>query len=243
MAHSDYIVYVDESGDHSLKNVHATYPVFALAFCVFKKSDYIENVVPRFQELKFRFWGHDTVVLHEHDIRKTRDGAFLILNNPEIRTAFMTALSSVIGEAPFEIFATVVRKEKLLAKYAQPANPYELSLLFCMEELHRWLDKQPGESGKTVNLVFECRGKQEDNDLELEFRRICDNRPQCLSTGVNFKARPYEIRFVPKKANSTGLQLADLIARPIGLHCLNPIQPNRAYDGLKSKIKLLKTFP
>ena len=46
-----------------------------------------------------------------------------------------------------------------------------------------------------------------------------------------------------KKANSTGLQLADLVARPIGLHALHPEQPNRAFESLKPKITLLKTFP
>jgi len=35
---SDFIVYVDESGDHGLKTVDQNYPVFALAFCVFTKS-------------------------------------------------------------------------------------------------------------------------------------------------------------------------------------------------------------
>jgi len=42
--------------------------------------------------------------------------------------------------------------------------------------------------------------------------------------------------FAEKKANLLGLQLADLIARPIGRHVLNPNQPNRAFDILSSKI-------
>ena len=31
----DYIVYVDESGDHSLVSIDQRFPVFALVFCVF----------------------------------------------------------------------------------------------------------------------------------------------------------------------------------------------------------------
>jgi hypothetical protein len=34
---STYIVYVDESGDHSLNTVDENYPVFVLAFCIFHK--------------------------------------------------------------------------------------------------------------------------------------------------------------------------------------------------------------
>ena len=34
---SDYVVYVDESGDHSLERIDPDYPVFVLALCVFHK--------------------------------------------------------------------------------------------------------------------------------------------------------------------------------------------------------------
>jgi hypothetical protein len=46
-----------------------------------------------------------------------------------------------------------------------------------------------------------------------------------------------------KAANSTGLQLADLTARPIGLSALRPGQPNRAFDIIRSKLGGLKCFP
>ena len=36
-------------------------------------------------------------------------------------------------------------------------------------------------------------------------------------------------------ANLTGLQLADLVARPIGLNCIRPEQANQAFDVLKNK--------
>lgn len=32
---SDYVVYVDESGDHSLASIDPDYPVFVLALCIF----------------------------------------------------------------------------------------------------------------------------------------------------------------------------------------------------------------
>lgn len=78
-------------------------------------------------------------------------------------------------------------------------------------------------------MVVECRGKKEDNELELEFRRICD--------GANRLGRhlPFEIVFADKKVNSAGLQLADLVARPIGLSVIRAGQPNRAFGVLKKK--------
>ena len=70
MSFSDYIVYVDESGDHGLENIDPEYPLFVLAFCIFKKADYISQIVPALQDIKFRYWGHDAVILHERDFRK-----------------------------------------------------------------------------------------------------------------------------------------------------------------------------
>lgn len=74
-AHSDYIVYVDESGDHSLESINPEYPLFVLSFCIFRKAAYTNSVTPAVRNLKFETFGHDMVILHEHDIRKKR-GAF-----------------------------------------------------------------------------------------------------------------------------------------------------------------------
>ena len=35
---SNFIVYVDESGDHGMQTVDPNYPLFVLAFCVFYKK-------------------------------------------------------------------------------------------------------------------------------------------------------------------------------------------------------------
>ena len=41
----DYIVYVDESGDHSLTSIDPQYPIFVLAFCLFDKEKYAEKIM------------------------------------------------------------------------------------------------------------------------------------------------------------------------------------------------------
>jgi len=73
--------------------------------------------------------------------------------------------------------------------------------------------------------------KDEDAKLELEFRRICDGK------NAVGKMPNLDIRFMDKKHNSTGLQLADLVAHPIGKHVINQAQANRAYDVLESKFR------
>jgi hypothetical protein len=229
MAFSDYIVYADESGDRSLTSINPQYPVFVLAFCVVHKPTYIDSIVPAFQRLKFDFWGHDSVVLHSHEIRKEH-GDFNILRNAETRATFLDRLTSVIETADFMIIAAVIDKVRHVEKYTTPADPYEIALAFCMERLQRHLINRD-QADRTTHVQVECRGKAEDAKLELEFRRICDGK------NAIGKMPNLDIRFMDKKHNSTGLQLADLVAHPIGRHAINPDQPNRAYNLLEPKFR------
>lgn len=66
----DYLVFVDESGDHGLKHYGPEYPVFVLLFVIVKKDEDVAHVCPEVQRFKLDFWGHDAVVLHETDFRK-----------------------------------------------------------------------------------------------------------------------------------------------------------------------------
>ena len=231
--YSDYIVYVDESGDHGLKNIDPQYPIFSLAFCIFKKADYMRDIAPALNEMKFKYWGHCDVVLHEHDIRKSMSGDWSILNDAATRSEFMTDISGLIQTTPFEVIASVINKQDLI-RYPTPRNPYELAMLFCMERLNNWLVRN-GQSGKQIQIQFEARGKTEDTELELEFRRICDNAAGTVSSKTDFSNIDYRIKFLDKKSNSTGLQIADLVARPIGLHVLRPEQENQAFEIIKEK--------
>jgi hypothetical protein len=229
MEFGDYIVYVDESGDHSLVSINQQNPVFVLAFCVFEKSAYFSRIVPAVGRLKFDFWGHDCIVLHSHEIRKAQ-GDFSILLNTTTRNAFIGRVNSLIEEVPFTVIAAVIDKQRHVNRYADPANPYAIALTFCMERLQHWL-RERGQENKKTHVVVECRGRTEDAKLELEFRRTADGH-NALGTMPNL-----DIRFMDKKHNSTGLQLADLVAHPIGRHVINPGQANRAYELIEPKFR------
>lgn len=234
MEFSDYIVYADESGDHSLTSIDPQHPVFVLAFCLVHKPTYINSIVPAFQRLKFEFWGHDSVVLHSHEIRKEH-GDFNILRNAETRAKFLDRLNGVIEAADFTIIAAVIDKQRHVEKYSEPAGPYEIALAFCMERLHRCLMER-GQADRKTYVQVECRGAAEDAKLELEFRRVCDGQ-NAVGPMPNL-----DIRFMDKKHNSTGLQLADLVVHPIGRHAIKPNQPNRAYDILETKFRRGPSF-
>ena len=136
----------------------------------------------------------------------------------------MNELSCLIDDAEFTIVSTVIDKNRLIETYASPNNPYELALLFCLERAFGFLQGIQQHDCKT-HIVVERRGRREDNELELAFRRICD--------GENYwgKRFNFEIVFADKKINSAGLQSVDLTAaRPIGLKIVRPAQTNRAWN-------------
>jgi len=240
--HSDYLIFVDESGDHGLVTLDKEFPVFALVFCIISKHDYINALVPAVQRLKIDIWGHDQIILHEHDIRKEK-GMFAVLrSNKELRENFYERLSQIIADAPITLIASIIDKPKLLSKYTNPFNPYELALRFCMERALNYLSLE-GEVGKRVHILLEARGKNEDDQLELEFRRICGNQCDWHYKTLDFQKMKFDPLFVSKSSNCTGLQIADLVARPIALNYLRPDQPNRSWEILKSKQPRTKRFP
>lgn len=223
----DSIIYVDESGDHG--PVSAEYPIFVLAFCLFRKEQYVKDVSCSMQHLKLEYFGHDAVVLHEREIRK-KPGPFKLLQDPSVGARFMDDLNQLVEDANFTLVACAIRKDRLSTGYAWPENPYHLAMKFGLERIanHFGLD----ETSPLLHVVCECRGEVEDKDLELAFRRSCDQDGNSLGRRL-----PLELVLAPKLGNYCGMQLADLIARPIGRHLLQPAQPNRAWDILRTKFR------
>ena len=222
-----YIVYVDESGDHSLQSIDENYPIFVLAFCVFHKRHYSEAIVPALEKFKFNHFGHDQVVLHENEIRKEK-GIFNLFKSREQKNEFLGELTNIIEHSNFILISCTIDKRLLTKPSDLEANPYHTALGFCMETLHGFLKEKNQQQNKT-HIVVECRGNKEDKELELEFRRICDGNNRL---GIPL---PFEVIFSDKKVMSSGLQLADLVARPIGLKTLRPEQENRAFEVLEPK--------
>ncbi len=223
MNFNEYIIYADESGDHYLGPSDADYPIFVLVFCLFKKTVYFNKIVPSFQQFKFETFGHDMVVLHGHDIKR-QVKPFTFLKSKSKRDEFMRRMASLIGGCDMTVIATAIEKRKLVEQYVNPNNPYDLALEFCMERASKFLHGKSSTSG-IVHIVVESRGNVEDRTLRMTFDR------------VNGKlSNMFAIKFANKQTNSTGLQIADLIATPVGRHVLHPDRFNRAWVEIERKL-------
>lgn len=234
---SDFIVYVDESGDHSLTSIDPDYPIFVLAFCIFEKHQEIDKIESAIRQFKFHYFGHDLVIFHENEIRKDKKD-FRFLKSKEIKEQFISKLTDIIEKSNFSICASVIEKKKLQAHQIQDFHAYHFALKDCLETLFLFIQEK-GQANKITHIIVESRGDKEDKALEAEFLRICDGENQFQ------KRLPFQLKLASKQINSAGLQIADLIARPIGLSVLKPEQNNRAMEILKNKFcpNRLKRFP
>ena len=227
--YSDYIIYADESGDPNPASIDANYPVFVVNFCVFRKDHYAASVLPAVAAFKFEHFGHDTVVLHEHDIRR-RNPPFTLLHDRRTHVAFMDGLNHLFTEMNFDIISTVVDKRRLTEQQSDAADLYLVALQLCLERAHLFFESR-GQSNRITHVVLESRGRREDNEM---VRALSQNRSAAEELVNTISG--LEIVFADKKTNSAGMQIADLTAGPIGRRFIRPEQVNRAWALLEAKL-------
>lgn len=232
---SDYIIFADESGSPTLTTIDPDYPIFVLVFCIIDKWIYAEKIQPAIKKLKFEFFGHDLAIIHAREIRKPQ-GDFLFLLNSALRQQFIERLNKVIADAEFHLVYSIVDKEALVHTYSNRFDPYYVALGMCLERTAGFL-KERQQEGMLTHIIAESRGRTEDKSLAQEFQRIMDGGHDGGMTG-SYPACdiPLELKFVEKKINSVGLQLADLAGHPIGRKQITALQLNRAYDIIAPKI-------
>lgn len=240
------IVYLDETGDHSLELVDRDFPIFALVMLICDSGSYSQQIVPAFCHLKFRHFGHEAVIIHSRDIRKAQ-GDFGFLTDAAMRSQFYEQLNQIMRDCDYRLIASVIRKQVHKERYGLWAeNPYDLALKFALERLLPLLE----EAGQCeVHLIAEARGKREDNELRLSFLRTVNDGTEYVSA-ERFRRIQFRLDFKPKAMNIIGTQMADLAAYPIARHVLDPSKPNPAYDIIKGKfyvgpgwVRGLKVFP
>jgi hypothetical protein len=138
--YSDFVVYVDESGDYSIESINLRYPLFVLAFCIIKKKIYANNISPAVRMLKFDTFGHDMVIFHEHELRK-KEGSFSKLGKLQ-RDALLESLSSVIDESNFTIVPIIIDKSALKRSGLDLPHAYHLAMRFGLEQVYKFLESE-----------------------------------------------------------------------------------------------------
>ena len=232
---------MDESGDANW-SVSEQFPVLCLSFCIFNKDKYIQDLIPKFNALKFKYWGSDNIVFHERDFSKIdqiKDKAlaskYAIFRDKELKDSFMDELTHIIKNADLEIVAVLLDKKNFPKKY-QEHDPYHICLSRGLRQVHDFLrNKSHDFYHQKTHFVFEKRGHKEDIELTDAFRRIKTDGG-LLGKNGEYNFNKFHCEMMSKQANSTGLQIADLTAHPIGMNYLQKTQNDRAFNAIKEKL-------
>ena len=229
------VMFLDESGDHSLTKIDDQFPVFCLAGVIFDEGEYEQNCKARIDALKIRYFNSTETILHSREIRKC-EPPFNILLNATTKDTFYTDLDNLIESLPFTVLASVIVKKKLRDQYGDPANPYMLALEFLMERFVYFLE----ECNDVGYISVESRDPKSNTDLLTAFTETINNGSWGNSMHVTsecFQKRIRQMIFVTKQQNENGHQIADLVAYPIAKSVLDPNKANPAFSIVEKKFR------
>jgi len=237
------MVFVDEVGNANLDHTDPDFPVFGVAFVICDSEHYCNRIVPSLMSLKIKYCGTELAILHSRDIRKAQ-GEFSFLTNAARRQEFIQELNGAIIGAQFKVIAVIIRKQPHRERYGEHArDPYDLAMTLALERLLPELDAVGQTS---VRVIAEARGKREDRDVELAFRRTTQlgtwyHRP------AQFRRFNWNVHFVPKSGNCIGTQLADLTLYPVARNVIDPTRSHPSWPIVQAKLcgggRGLKVFP
>lgn len=219
------ILFVDESGDHSLSKIDPQYPVFVLCGVIIEEKHHDGAATDALNQFKEQLFGRRDIILHTVDFTRNQSG-YEAMAKHEFRVRFFNELEALLGALNFKVVACVIRKQEHLKKYALHAiDPYMLSLSILIE---RFIF-ECGSAGGSV--VAEARDATLNNALELAFLDLKIRGTHYVSaTKVQKRIHNFAIR--DKQQNITGLQLADVCATPIGRHSIGRnTYPNYSEQG------------
>jgi hypothetical protein len=259
---TNYYMFVDESGEHSIRNFNKENPFFTVASVIIHKNEYsfIKN---RVEKLKNKYWENGCfkkknkiitkVCFISRDIRR-RQGAFSKHYLTDIQYKdFIIDLTNLMESLPFIIVASVIDKENLVERYKEPQEPYLLAMTFILERFVKFLIYKKAQA----TVIMESRGKKEDLLLHQLFLEIHNSGTDYVNS-KRFRDSIIGGYYFNKKWNTQlnntdtyiGLEIADLVAHPIG-HFVRTNDKSRPFSKIEHKLlgyenyigKGLKVFP
>ena len=214
-------LYLDESGDHVFRETTETAHRFlCLLGCWFQNPDYIQfhETLENFKERHFHHHPDNPVILHREDIINRRK-VFKVLQDEKKRAGFDADLLEIIKSAEFRVVAVVIDKASLLAAYGiSAAHPYHLGLGFLLQRYAGYLN----HINRVGDVMSEARGGSEDLLLQESYTRIYEHGIWGVTSAGSFQSAlsSRQLKLREKKANISGLQLADLLGHPAKMWAL-----------------------
>lgn len=208
-----HILFLDESGDHSLGKIDPQYPLFVLCGVIMDESYHDTVATEALDAFKQNLLGRNDIILHTLDFTRNRNG-FEAMVSQDFRRRFFQELEGLIQQLDFKIVACAIKKDQHLQRYGLDAmDPYLMSLGIVVE---RFVFETGATGG---SIVVEGRGETLNNALELAYLDLKIRGTDYVSAS-KIRRRIHSFSIRDKRENVVGLQLADIAATPIGRRVL-----------------------
>lgn len=226
-----YVMFLDESGDHSLDKIDPEFPMFVLVGCIFSREDHDGVVEARMRQYKQDLFGRRDIILHTADITRNR-GSFERMKEEAFRQRFYAETNALVAGLDFTVVACAIHKQRLADQYGRFAfDPYVLSLE-CLVERFVFFLQEKNELGE---IVAESRNPSFDKELDLAFQLLLTRGTRYVRPS-RLARRLIRLTFRLKRENIAGLQIADLTATPIARAVLEkPVKAD--YRIVESKFR------
>ena len=209
------VMYLDESGDHSLTVIDSEYPIFVLGGVILDQNYAEQELSERVRDFKMRVFGRDDLILHTADIVRNKNG-FEALVDTGFRQYFYLQLNALMADLHYTVVACVIKKDAHLRRYGMKAvDPYLLSLDILVERFCFEI----GDVEAGGQIIAEKRDPTLNRQLDLAWLNLKVSGTGYLRA-ADIDKRVVSLTQQSKLSNSAGLQVADLVVSPIGRYVL-----------------------
>lgn len=213
---SNKILFLDESGDHSLLSIDPQHPIFVLGGIIVDEDYALGEMTDKLNAFKKELFGTTNITLHTADFTRQKNG-FERMMERDFCMTFYRKLNLLLSELEIKILSCAIYKELHMEKYGVNAlDPYILSLnllteRFCFEI---------GNDGIRGHIVAEARDKTLNRQLELSWQNLTVSGTRHLQA-IDINRRIYNLSLKTKQDNLAGLEIADAIITPIARNLLS----------------------
>ena len=178
--------------------------------------------------------------IHEPNIRRKRLKYWLNAHGSSDLDGFKNELNNILAKTNYSLITVVIRKDEYQEEFEQkqvdmflPISPYHIALDFVLERFVHYLHYKANDAEGLV--IAERIGPKEAAQLMNEYSRLQLEGTQYISDSWFRYQLAESIIFGEKQDLMPGLEMTDVIARPIAEKVIDPSHTPVRWEPIRKK--------